>query len=275
MPIRIILTDIEGTTSSISFVKEVLFPYSAQNLAAYVRLHITDEFVQQQLQATLDILWEEGINHLSINNTEALIQALLNWNNADRKATPLKALQGKIWEAGYHQEDYQAHVYADAIAQLRSWHEAGIPLYVYSSGSVEGQKLFFEYSIYGNLLPLFSGHFDTHVGAKADITSYQTIMAELNQQQTYCFSQMLKRNWMLPVRQACKPAGWCERGTCQKIRLIRSCAVLRKSGFRKCPESAETLLEIPGVKTQMVFHKGRNKIIAVIIPILATDRHRV
>lgn len=183
MPIRIILTDIEGTTSSIAFVKEVLFPYSAQNLAAYVRLHITDEFVQQQLQATLDILWEEGINHLSINNTEALIQALLNWNHADRKATPLKALQGKIWEAGYHQEDYQAHVYADAIAQLRSWHEAGIPLYVYSSGSVEGQKLFFEYSIYGNLLPLFSGHFDTHVGAKADVTSYQTIMTELNQQQ--------------------------------------------------------------------------------------------
>lgn len=179
MTVRLILTDIEGTTSSISFVKEVLFPYAARNLAAYVRLHITDEFVQQQLQATLDILIEEGITHLSINNTEALLQALQNWIEQDRKATPLKALQGRIWESGYRNGDYHAHVYPDALAHLQAWHAAGIPLYIYSSGSIEAQQLFFGFTQYGDLLPLFSGHFDTLTGAKVDTSSYQAIAAEL------------------------------------------------------------------------------------------------
>ena len=179
MTVRLILTDIEGTTSSISFVKEVLFPYAARNLAAYVRLHITDDFVQQQLQATLDILIDEGITHLTINNTEALTQALQNWIEQDRKVTPLKALQGKIWESGYRNGDYHAHVYPDALHHLQDWHAAGIPLYIYSSGSVEAQQLFFGFTQYGDLLPLFSGHFDTLTGAKIDTTSYQSIANEL------------------------------------------------------------------------------------------------
>ncbi|MCY0964365.1 acireductone synthase [Parathalassolituus penaei] len=179
MPVRVILTDIEGTTSSISFVKDVLFPYATQNLAAYVRVHIMDDFVQAQLQATLDILIEEGITHLTTANTEALIQALLNWIAEDRKVTPLKALQGRIWENGYRHEDYQAHVYPDAVAQLQHWHQENLPIYIYSSGSVEAQKLFFEFSQYGNLLPLFSGHFDTLIGAKINADSYRTISTQL------------------------------------------------------------------------------------------------
>lgn len=179
MPVRVILTDIEGTTSSISFVKDVLFPYATQNLAAYVRVHIMDDFVQAQLQATLDILINEGITHLTTANTEALIQALLNWIEQDRKVTPLKALQGRIWENGYRHEDYQAHVYQDAVAQLQHWHQENLPIYIYSSGSVEAQKLFFEFSQYGNLLPLFSGHFDTRIGAKIDANSYRAISTQL------------------------------------------------------------------------------------------------
>ena len=181
MSVRVILTDIEGTTSSISFVKDVLFPYASQNLAAYVRVHIMDDFVQEQLQATLNILIEEGITHLTTANTEALIQALLSWIAADRKVTPLKALQGRIWENGYRHDDYQAHVYPDAVTHLQAWHAQGLPIYIYSSGSVEAQKLFFEFSQYGNLLPLFSGHFDTLIGAKVESDSYRRITTELQQ----------------------------------------------------------------------------------------------
>ena len=176
--VKLILTDIEGTTSSISFVKDVLFPYAADHLPAFVKENINDEKVQTALQQTAELAAEDGEN-ISADNTDALIARLLQWISEDRKATPLKALQGLIWKTGYENGDYQAHMYPDATEYLKKWHDAGLPLYVYSSGSVKAQELFFGYSQDGNLLPLFKGHFDTLIGGKRETQSYRNIFAEL------------------------------------------------------------------------------------------------
>ncbi|WP_221799897.1 acireductone synthase [Oceanobacter mangrovi] len=185
MSIKVILTDVEGTTSSISFVKEVLFPYAAEHLSSYVRSHFNDEIVQQQLAATAELLLEESPgSEVSAADTDALINILLEWISEDRKATPLKTLQGLIWETGYRNGDYQAHMYPDATANLKQWHQQGLALYVYSSGSVQAQKLFFGFSQDGDLLPLFSGHFDTAVGHKQQAESYRNILQQLQQQYT-------------------------------------------------------------------------------------------
>ena len=176
--VKLILTDIEGTTSSISFVKDVLFPYAADHLPAFVKENINDEKVQTALQQTAELAAEDGDN-ISADNTDALIAKLLQWISEDRKATPLKALQGLIWKTGYENGDYQAHMYPDATEYLKKWHDSGLPLYVYSSGSVKAQELFFGYSQDGNLLPLFKGHFDTLMGGKRETQSYLNILAEL------------------------------------------------------------------------------------------------
>lgn len=181
--VKLILTDIEGTTSSISFVKDVLFPYAADHLPAFVKENINDEKVQTALQQTAELAAEDG-DVINTEDTDALIAKLLQWISEDRKATPLKALQGLIWKTGYENGDYQAHMYPDATEYLKKWHDSGLPLYVYSSGSVKAQELFFGYSQDGNLLPLFKGHFDTLMGGKRDTQSYLNILAELQKTHT-------------------------------------------------------------------------------------------
>lgn len=176
--VKLILTDIEGTTSSISFVKDVLFPYAADHLPAFVKENINDEKVQTALQQTAELAAEDG-DVINADNADALIAILLQWISEDRKAIPLKTLQGLIWKTGYENGDYQAHMYPDATEYLKKWHDAGLPLYVYSSGSVKAQELFFGYSQDGNLLPLFKGHFDTLMGGKRETQSYLNILAEL------------------------------------------------------------------------------------------------
>lgn len=167
--IKAIVTDIEGTTSSISFVKDVLFPYAAQQLPGYVRQHVTEPAVRDALQATAQL---SGIVSM---DTEALIQQLLEWIREDKKITPLKALQGLVWQYGYEQGAYRAHIYPDAVQKLREWHAQGLPLYVYSSGSIHAQKLFFKYSEAGDLTPLFRDYFDTTTGPKQEADSYRKI----------------------------------------------------------------------------------------------------
>jgi len=179
--VKVILTDIEGTTSSISFVKDVLFPYAEKKLPAFLRQHHEDPTVQQHVQATVELAEQEG-NHLTVDKLDGVIECLLQWIRDDKKATPLKALQGMIWKQGYENGDYQAHMYPDATAQLKQWHNEGVPLYVYSSGSIQAQKLFYGYSQDGDLLPLFNGHFDTTSGGKRDEQSYRNILADLKMQ---------------------------------------------------------------------------------------------
>lgn len=166
---RAVLTDIEGTTSSIAFVHEVLFPYSRARLADYVAAHGEAPAVAAILAK---VRAEAGDPALDIAGCTALLE---EWHDADRKIGPLKALQGMIWAEGYASGELQGHVYPDAVSGLRRWHGAGISLYVYSSGSVAAQRLIFGHTAFGDLTPLFAGHFDTGVGGKKEAASYATI----------------------------------------------------------------------------------------------------
>ena len=109
-------------------------------------------------------------------DVERVIEILQQWLAEDRKATPLKALQGMIWKQGYEAGELKGHVYPDAVQALQAWHEQGYELYVYSSGSIQAQKLIFGCSEAGDLTPLFSGYFDTTSGPKREAQSYRHIM---------------------------------------------------------------------------------------------------
>jgi enolase-phosphatase E1 len=170
--IKAIVTDIEGTTSSLSFVKDVLFPYAREHLRAFVDAHRNDPAVRRLLDDAR-VLAGPGLSE------EAVVDQLLRWIDEDKKVTPLKALQGMIWEDGYRQGRFRGHVYEDAVRGLKRWHEAGLRLYVFSSGSVQAQKLLFAHSDFGDLTPLFSGYFDTTTGAKREAAAYASIAREI------------------------------------------------------------------------------------------------
>jgi enolase-phosphatase E1 len=171
--IKAILTDIEGTTTSLSFVKDVLFPYADQQMQTFVVAHRQDPTVAALID---DVRLETGNAVLSL--ADAIAQ-LRQWIAEDKKITPLKAIQGLMWEEGYRNGDFTGHVYEDAVRNLLHWHELGLKLYVYSSGSVYAQKLLFGYSDAGDLTPLFSGYFDTAVGHKREAKSYQAIVTAI------------------------------------------------------------------------------------------------
>ena len=172
MPIHAILTDIEGTTSSIDFVHQSLFPYARRHLDAFLRAYAREPGVVEQLKAT-----EALIGH-SLRIDEA-VSVFETWIDEDRKATPLKALQGMIWKQGYDAGELKGHVYPDTPVYLRRWHAEGKKLYIYSSGSVDAQKLIFGHTEYGDLTPLFSGYFDTRVGGKRESRSYRAILEQI------------------------------------------------------------------------------------------------
>jgi enolase-phosphatase E1 len=163
--VRTILTDIEGTTSSISFVKDVLFPYARRALPGFVAAHGHEPDVRR---------WLDGACH-----DDLIVEALQGWIDEDRKHTALKALQGMVWADGYGRADFTAHVYPDTAPALRRWHAAGHRLAVYSSGSVPAQKLLFAHTDAGDLAPLFSAWFDTEVGGKREAGSYAAIAQRL------------------------------------------------------------------------------------------------
>ena len=171
--IKAIITDIEGTTSSISFVKDVLFPYARAHLPTFIKQHGNDATVQSLLD---DVRHEVGQAEL---DDEGVIAQLIQWIDEDKKITPLKALQGLTWLEGYRQGAFTGHIYADAVERLQQWHAQGYALYIYSSGSVQAQKLLFGHSDAGDLNPLFSGYFDTLIGGKKEHESYQRITAHL------------------------------------------------------------------------------------------------
>lgn len=167
--VKAIVTDVEGTTSSISFVKEVLFPYAAQALPGF----LTQHWAAPEVVAQITTLREQTGDALA--TAEAANELLQRWITEDRKATPLKALQGMIWRHGYEHGVYKAHLYPEVAARLRDWRSQGIRLYVYSSGSIEAQKLFFRHSEGGDLSPLLDGYFDTTSGPKQESDSYRRI----------------------------------------------------------------------------------------------------
>jgi len=173
MKVRAILLDIEGTTSSIAFVHETLFPYAARALPAFVR-----QRSQQPEVATLldEVRAEAGEADAGIDR---VIEILGEWIAEDRKVTPLKTLQGMIWKKGYENGELRGHVYADAVTNMRKWAKAGIGLSIYSSGSVDAQRLLFGHSEAGDLRSLISEYFDTRIGGKREASSYRRISRTL------------------------------------------------------------------------------------------------
>lgn len=177
--IRAIVTDIEGTTTALSFVKDELFPYARARIADFVRKRSDDPEVARVLDQARALMAEERSVPAQDIGLEALIGQLEGWIDEDRKVTSLKQLQGLIWEQGYRDGELHGHLYPDAEVALRRWHERGIGLYVYSSGSIHAQKLLFGHTTSGDLTSLFSGYFDTTTGPKQAVDSYRRILSAI------------------------------------------------------------------------------------------------
>ncbi|MCX8134980.1 MAG: acireductone synthase [Roseococcus sp.] len=157
-----LLTDIEGTTTSIAFVHRTLFPYAAAALEGFLAARGEAPEVAAILAGV------PGPDRIA---------TLRDWMARDVKATPLKALQGMIWRAGYASGALRGHLWPDVPAALRAWRARGLRLAVYSSGSEEAQRLLFRHSEAGDLEPLFERFFDTRMGPKREAASYARIAA--------------------------------------------------------------------------------------------------
>lgn len=184
-----LLLDIEGTTTPITFVKDILFPYIKEHLEDYLSAHWEEDECKQDVHLLKKQIEEDMKQHracpvhtvdqtVHTDEEKAIREVVDNvlWQMAaDRKSTALKQLQGHMWRTAYTSGRIKGQVYKDVIPAIRRWRGQGLKVYIYSSGSVEAQKLLFEYSVEGDVLELFDGHFDTNIGAKVDSKSYASI----------------------------------------------------------------------------------------------------
>ena len=177
---RGILLDIEGTTSSISFVHDVMFPFVRERLNEFLETNFarTDvseacEQIARDAGKSSLAVWSQTAGQVS---QQVVIEEVHRLMDGDVKATGLKALQGLIWADGFHEGKLRAHVYPDVIDQIKRWRQSGLDVRIYSSGSIAAQKLFFGHiDGLGNCLDLFSGHYDTTIGSKREAASYQRV----------------------------------------------------------------------------------------------------
>lgn len=178
---RAILLDIEGTTSSVSFVFDVMFPFVRRELEGYLDRH----WGQPELVAACDVMARDA-GHRSLSAwcgeqagasacRQCVRDEVLRLMAGDVKATGLKQLQGLIWQAGFESGELRAHVYDDVLPALTAWKAQGLDIRIYSSGSIAAQKLFFGHTIVGDLRSYFSGHYDTTTGPKREAASYRAI----------------------------------------------------------------------------------------------------
>jgi enolase-phosphatase E1 len=194
---RLYLLDVEGTTSPISLVSEQLFPYARRHLRAYLQEH----WQVAEVQGDLALLLEESRAERDEKQILRFAQddkpgggdgpfvgaaeldsviAYLDWlMDRDRKSTALKSLQGKIWKAGFEAGELVGTVFPDVPEALARWTAGGARIAIYSSGSVEAQRLLFQHSSTGDLTPFLAGYFDTRAGAKTSAASYAAIAAAM------------------------------------------------------------------------------------------------
>ncbi|KAG9303456.1 hypothetical protein G9A89_013783 [Geosiphon pyriformis] len=190
---KCVLLDIEGTTTPISFVRDILFSYIRINLQKFIIENWTFPELQSQIQLLRDQASEDVKNGLQfvpviipeVNESnvetvqEAVINNVLGQMQVDRKNAALKSFQGYMWRFGYESGSLKSVVYDDVVIALKRWKDQSIKIFIYSSGSVEAQRLLFRYSDKGDLLQYFDGHFDTNLGSKTDNHSYQKISQEV------------------------------------------------------------------------------------------------
>ncbi|MFM9862903.1 MAG: acireductone synthase [Micropepsaceae bacterium] len=163
------LLDIEGTIGDIAFVRDVLFPFARKRLADVLKHRWTDPEVETTVAGAREAT---GKSLTSAQEAEAQFAA---WMDEDKKIGPLKALQGIIWREGYASGELKAHLYPDAVDAIRAWSRHGVQVFIYSSGSIEAQKLYMAHSVAGDLSRLIGGYFDTTTGPKGDAASYTKI----------------------------------------------------------------------------------------------------
>jgi len=193
--LRVYLLDVEGTVAPISFVYEQLFPYARTHFGEFLQWnvdHVQEEFLGNLNQLIVENLSEqdpEGPKILPVDdgrnvsaNPSALVQKVLAYvlwlMDRDRKSTALKSLQGKIWRAGFESGEWKGALFDDVPEALARWNAQG-KVAIYSSGSVEAQRLVFRHSIFGDLTGLISNYFDTRAGAKGEPASYSAIAAAM------------------------------------------------------------------------------------------------
>ena len=190
-PVSVLLLDIEGTTTPIDFVYNILFPYAREHVKPYLE----DRPASTEAQADIRELLQEnsddarrGLDPPLINGPAERVSpdevvAYVHWlMDRDRKTTPLKSLQGRIWDEGYRRGELRSQVFEDVPRAFKRWREQAKKIFIYSSGSVLAQKLLFANTEAGDLTPFISGYFDTNVGAKRDSQSYSRIASELKLQ---------------------------------------------------------------------------------------------
>ncbi|WP_369256993.1 acireductone synthase [Streptomyces sp. R35] len=169
-----VVLDIEGTTSATGFVVDVLYPYSRSRFGAVLSERSGDPDVLRAVAQVRELIGEPDADAVRVE------KALNEWLDEDRKATPLKTLQGLIWSEGFARGELVSHFYDDVVPALRRWHAAGVRLHVYSSGSVAAQRAWFRSSPEGDLLPLVEGLYDTeNAGPKQQPESYAAIAAAI------------------------------------------------------------------------------------------------
>ena len=176
---RGILLDVEGTTSSISFVYDVLFAVARQHVGDFLRQHRLDPAVQA---AAAVLATETGAADATLADpagTTRLALAAIDLMNRDVKSTPLKALQGMIWRSGFDSGELVSHVFEDVPETLAQWADSGLDVRIYSSGSIDAQKLFFSHTCAGDLTPHLRGHYDTTTGPKREAASYRAIAVDM------------------------------------------------------------------------------------------------
>jgi enolase-phosphatase E1 len=176
---RAILLDVEGTTSSVSFVYDVLFAFAKRHVGDFLARNGGEPAVRE---AAVALAAEVGAPDARPDTPEGATRialAAIELINRDVKSTPLKALQGMIWRSGYDSGELVSHVFEDVPEALGRWADSGIDVRIYSSGSIEAQKLFFAHTGFGDLTPLLRGHYDTTTGPKRTAPSYGAIAADM------------------------------------------------------------------------------------------------
>lgn len=173
--IKYVLTDIEGTTTSITFVFDVLFPYFRNNLSN-LKKYESDQTVQEAFEQAKELAKEEG---RELNSFQDFEDVLLEWSLADKKVTPLKAVQGIIWKGAYESGEVKGHVYEDVLSNFQKWTKENLKVGIFSSGSVAAQILLFKYSEAGDLTKYLSNYYDTKTGMKREEETYVKIAKDL------------------------------------------------------------------------------------------------
>jgi enolase-phosphatase E1 len=224
-----IVVDIEGTTSASAFVYDVLFPHARERFALWLEAHGGEPETAAVIAA---VGAEIGVAEPS---RDQVVDTLKEWTDADRKVTPLKTLQGMIWEEGFTGGELTSHFFPDALSALGAWHDAGLPISVYSSGSVLAQRNWYSHSPEGDLSGWISGYYDTvNAGPKREATSYHAIAAAIGAEP----GSLLFCSDVVAELDAASEAGW------QVVRVRRPGEphALEDSGYPEVAEMTEIRL---------------------------------